>query len=104
MLISRRLFGVALHGGNGSTASRVAPGSDGLVDNGRAPQPGTAGQATTGFGSSANPATSPPATGRASGRNTRETGGSCARRSGPRPGTARQPAALHDHVVTTRVW
>jgi hypothetical protein len=36
-----------------------APGSDGLVPNRRAPKPGTAVSATTGFGTERNPATCP---------------------------------------------
>jgi hypothetical protein len=43
---------------NRTTASRVAPDSHGLLQDGRAPNPGTAASATTGSGSSANPATS----------------------------------------------
>jgi hypothetical protein len=41
----------------GTTAGRVAPGSDGLVANRRAPASGTAGRATPGFGSAPSPAT-----------------------------------------------
>ncbi len=46
-------------GGNGTTAGRVAPSSDGPVRNGRASASGTAATVTTGFGSSAHPAPSP---------------------------------------------
>ena len=55
-------------GWNGTTASRVAPGSDGFDRYGRARASGTAVSATTGSGSAPNPATSAGAPGRASGR------------------------------------
>jgi hypothetical protein len=47
---------ITLRAGNGTTASRVARGSDGPVDNRRACTSGTAISATTGFGGSAHPA------------------------------------------------
>jgi hypothetical protein len=57
-LMSRRLSCRHPATGNGTTASRVAPGRGGLVENRRAPSSGTAAQPTTIIGCSANPATS----------------------------------------------
>jgi hypothetical protein len=54
----------------GTTASCVAPGSDGLVENGRAPSSGTAARATREVGSAPNPATDPGRGLRRTGRNT----------------------------------
>jgi hypothetical protein len=87
---------ITLLAGNGTTASRVAPGSDGLVDNRRARKPGTAARATTGFCSSTNLATSE----RAGRRGRVDCAGGRVRgqigvRSGS--GTARQPS-FHDQV------
>jgi hypothetical protein len=47
---------VAAGAGNGTTASRAAPDRNGLVENWRAPEPGTAVQAPTGLGSEPDPA------------------------------------------------
>jgi hypothetical protein len=49
---------VTLRPWNGTTASPHAPSSEGFVDNGRAPESGTAAHASPGLGSGANPATS----------------------------------------------
>jgi hypothetical protein len=76
-------------GRNGTTAGRVAPGNDGLVQNRRAPQPGTAAKATTEFGSSAHPATLPGCGVVANGWTAREI--RLVREAvRPEPGTARQ--------------
>ena len=58
-LLSRRLFDGYSARRNGTTASCVAPDRNCPVQNGRAPESGTAVKATTGFGSSAKPATLP---------------------------------------------
>jgi hypothetical protein len=84
----------AARGGTGPPPVAWAPGSDGLVQNRRAAQSGTAASATTGFGSSAHPATSVR-------ERSRRTGGPpgrpgrCAKQSGPGWERRANPALPH---------
>jgi hypothetical protein len=79
----------------GTTARRVAPGSNGLLENRRAPASGTAAHATPRFGSAPNPATPARRPGRCSWRNhTRSPdheAGRRATRAGNGAPTGRQP-------------
>src|SRR4051794_35157131 len=77
----------------GTTASCVAPGSDVLVTNGRAPQPGTAPVVTPEFGSAPRPGHRVEARVGANARSTREACFAGARTGRSGSGRARPPAA-----------
>src|SRR5919109_625309 len=80
-------------GGNGTTAGCVAPDRNGLVRNGRAPQPGTARNATTELGSDPNPAT-PTGCGDEQAESPHPRPGRAGEAVRPEPGTARPTRAV----------
>jgi hypothetical protein len=103
VLIARRPSSLHIARRNGTTGSCVAPGSDGSSTTGVPPSRGRPARRPQG---SVVPPTRPPPHRRRGGRagGTREGPGLVREAVRPRPGTARQPAVLHDQVDLMCVW